>query len=327
MIVQAPEGTSLAATNSRSRSKAEKIIRAQPEVLHVFDIGGFSFTGSAPNRGIMFALLKPWGERKRVRNIRRRACVARRRRLIAAFYKQRPRGADLRGQSAGDQRRRQFRRVPIRTRRSRRTSGLPALDEYGVRDDGRCAQGSALDAVFTQFRINSPQIEVNIDRNKAKSIGVESQRRLPDDGGRPRLAVRQQFHLSQPLVAGRHSSRRAVPQRSSVAAEPLRRPLRAGPVRADSSRRRTPTAYRRTDRHDADQRAGHREADAGRADHHALQPLPQHRDQRKRRARPRLGRSDPSDGTDRGKVLPTGRQLRMVAGCSSTRSRPEARAS
>ncbi len=63
MLVQAPEGTSLDHEQSVSR-QAEAIIRAQPEVLHLFDVGGFGFSGSAPNRGIMFALLKPWGERK-----------------------------------------------------------------------------------------------------------------------------------------------------------------------------------------------------------------------------------------------------------------------
>ena len=31
---------------------------------YMFDVGGFSFTGSAPNRGLMFVLLKPWGQRK-----------------------------------------------------------------------------------------------------------------------------------------------------------------------------------------------------------------------------------------------------------------------
>ena len=37
---------------------------------------------------------------------------------------------------------------------------------------GAAAKDPRLQNVFTQFRINSPQIESNIDRNKAKSIGV-----------------------------------------------------------------------------------------------------------------------------------------------------------
>jgi HAE1 family hydrophobic/amphiphilic exporter-1 len=41
---------------------------------------------------------------------------------------------------------------------------------YGIM--GAAAKDSRLQNVFTQYRINSPQIESNIDRNKAKSIGV-----------------------------------------------------------------------------------------------------------------------------------------------------------
>ena len=37
---------------------------------------------------------------------------------------------------------------------------------------GAAQKDPRLTGVFTQFRINSPQIEANIDRNKAKSIGV-----------------------------------------------------------------------------------------------------------------------------------------------------------
>ncbi|MBV8172378.1 MAG: efflux RND transporter permease subunit, partial [Candidatus Eremiobacteraeota bacterium] len=62
-LVQAPEGTSLEGEQQIAK-KAEAIIRSQPEVRHLFDIGGFGFAGSAPNRGIMFALLTPWGDRK-----------------------------------------------------------------------------------------------------------------------------------------------------------------------------------------------------------------------------------------------------------------------
>ncbi len=129
--------------NRRSRQSAEAIIRAQPEVQHLFDVGGFSFTGSAPNRGIMFALLKPWGERKspgwcqliflfahpqHAVAFRLRGRAAAQLRLLFAD----PASADLRVQSAGDQRRRQFRRLPVRTRgpRQRRPDDV---DEHRVR--------------------------------------------------------------------------------------------------------------------------------------------------------------------------------------------------
>ena len=63
VLVQAPEGTSLSGETAISK-RAEEIIRQQPQVRYMFNVGGFSFTGSAPNRGFMFVLLKPWAQRK-----------------------------------------------------------------------------------------------------------------------------------------------------------------------------------------------------------------------------------------------------------------------
>ena len=37
---------------------------------------------------------------------------------------------------------------------------------------GLAAKDPRLQNVFTQYRINSPQVEINIDRNKAKAIGI-----------------------------------------------------------------------------------------------------------------------------------------------------------
>ncbi|MBV8223149.1 MAG: efflux RND transporter permease subunit, partial [Candidatus Eremiobacteraeota bacterium] len=62
-LVQAPEGTSLAGER-KAALKAEQIFLHQPGVSDVFDVGGFSFVGNGPNRGVMFVLLKPWDERK-----------------------------------------------------------------------------------------------------------------------------------------------------------------------------------------------------------------------------------------------------------------------
>ena len=61
-IVQAPAGASLEYTTNILK-QAEGIVRDQPEVLAVFSVAGFSFSGSAPNQGLMFARLKPYEER------------------------------------------------------------------------------------------------------------------------------------------------------------------------------------------------------------------------------------------------------------------------
>ncbi len=181
ILVQAPEGTSLEAEQSISK-KAEAIIRAQPEIKHLFDIGGFSFTGAAPNRGIMFALLTPWGDRGNPAwcNLaffgHPAACTphnvqAVTQRLNYLFFSKIPEaqifafnppaingvgftsGFDFELEDRGN-------------------VGLPALMQtaYGIM--GAAAQDKRLQNVYTQFSINAPQIEANIDRNKAKAIGV-----------------------------------------------------------------------------------------------------------------------------------------------------------
>ena len=62
-IVQAPAGSSLQYTGAIAR-EAEKILMAEPDILGVFSVMGFSFSGAAPNQGIVFASLKPFDERK-----------------------------------------------------------------------------------------------------------------------------------------------------------------------------------------------------------------------------------------------------------------------
>ena len=53
-IIQAPAGSSLEYTTNIAK-QAEQIIMKQQEVLAVFSVAGFSFSGSAPNQGLIFA--------------------------------------------------------------------------------------------------------------------------------------------------------------------------------------------------------------------------------------------------------------------------------
>ncbi|PYQ19366.1 MAG: hydrophobe/amphiphile efflux-1 family RND transporter, partial [Acidobacteria bacterium] len=63
LLVQAPEGASLEYTK-RVGERAQSIVQQQPETDTVFAITGFSFAGTAPNRGLMFFGLKPYSERR-----------------------------------------------------------------------------------------------------------------------------------------------------------------------------------------------------------------------------------------------------------------------
>lgn len=62
-VVQAPEGVSLDYTE-KVLEKAENILKEQPEVANIFAVGGFSFSGATPNNGLIFTTLKPWDERR-----------------------------------------------------------------------------------------------------------------------------------------------------------------------------------------------------------------------------------------------------------------------
>jgi HAE1 family hydrophobic/amphiphilic exporter-1 len=60
--VQAPAGASLEYTGTIAR-RAEQIIMKDPDVLALFSVMGFSFSGAASNSGLMFARLRPFDER------------------------------------------------------------------------------------------------------------------------------------------------------------------------------------------------------------------------------------------------------------------------
>ena len=61
-ILQAPAGASLEYTSNIAR-QAEAIMVQQPEILTAFSVAGFSFSGSAANQGLMFTRLKDLAER------------------------------------------------------------------------------------------------------------------------------------------------------------------------------------------------------------------------------------------------------------------------
>ena len=181
-LVQTPEGTSLEG-EQRIAKKAEAIMAAQPEVQHIFDVGGFSFSGSSPNRGIMFTLLKPWGERKSppwcqliFLFAHPPACTphsvfALEQRLNYAFYLQIPQAQIFAFNPPAINGVGNFGGFQFELE-DRGNVGLQTLMGSAYAMMGAAAKDPRLMNVFTQFRINSPQIESDIDRNKAKAIGV-----------------------------------------------------------------------------------------------------------------------------------------------------------
>jgi HAE1 family hydrophobic/amphiphilic exporter-1 len=163
--LQAPDGTSLPYTSAIAL-RAENVIRAQPEVEDVFSIQGFSFVGQGPNFGLIFAHLKPWGERPGAQH------------TLAAV---------LRRVNAG------FSKIPDASIVAFNPPAIPGVGNVGgfqfeLEDTGniglqalsaaarqftrKANRDPNLRLVYTTFHANAPQLVVDVDRGKAEQIGV-----------------------------------------------------------------------------------------------------------------------------------------------------------
>ena len=174
VLVQAPEGTSLAGER-KVAVKAEQIIRNTPGVKDVFDVGGFSFSGSGPNKGLMFVLLKPWNERINFMGMGTVDCILywcpgyalmgqfQQKIPEASVFAFNPPAINGVGNIGG---------LTFELE-DRGNVGLDTLMKtaYAYMYMGN-QPGAATTQVFTQFRTDSPQLLVDVDRNKAKSIGL-----------------------------------------------------------------------------------------------------------------------------------------------------------
>jgi hydrophobic/amphiphilic exporter-1 (mainly G- bacteria), HAE1 family len=164
-IVQAPPGASLEYTTSIAQ-QAEKIIFADPEIEGVFSVLGFSISGAAPNNGMMFARLKNWDERRSpdqslsaVLNRLRGRLFGIPGGMVVGFAPPGIQGLSFFGgfqfevldQSGGD------------------ISGLAAAAQSLI---ARGNQSGRVAGLFTTFRADDPQLVVNIDRDRARSLGL-----------------------------------------------------------------------------------------------------------------------------------------------------------
>ncbi|MDY7225067.1 efflux RND transporter permease subunit [Hyalangium rubrum] len=164
--IQGPEGMSLAQTEKVLR-EAEEVLRAQEEVTGMFAIGGFSFGGNGANLSTAFVMLKPWEERpgrehsvaglvERLRGPLSRIGGAR----VLPFQPPAIRGV---GTVGG------FQYIVEDTSGSGSLDGLAsAVQELVARgnEEGR------LRGVFTAFTADTPLLDVEVDRQKAKALGV-----------------------------------------------------------------------------------------------------------------------------------------------------------
>jgi HAE1 family hydrophobic/amphiphilic exporter-1 len=166
VVVQAPQGASLSYTTDIS-SQAEKILLADPDVFGTFSVPGFSLSGgSSSNYGLVFAPLKPIDDRKG-KGHAASDIVARVSpklfgipgAIVVAFE---PPAINGIGSFGGFQ----FELQDL----GRNT--LQDIDTVGHKIVGGSRQRHDLQGLFTSFTANDPQQLVQIDREKAKAIGV-----------------------------------------------------------------------------------------------------------------------------------------------------------
>ncbi|MBV8490833.1 MAG: efflux RND transporter permease subunit, partial [Candidatus Eremiobacteraeota bacterium] len=180
-LIQAPEGTSLEGEQAVGR-KVEAIMQSQPEVQYVFDVGGFGFSGTSPNRGVVFTLLKPWNERQTPfwcnfafghggTSCTDHSIFSVEQRVNGAFFMTIPEAQVFAFNPPAINGLGNFNGFQFELE-DRGNVGLDKLMGVAFAIMGTAYKDPRLQNVFTQFRINSPQIEADIDRNKALAIGV-----------------------------------------------------------------------------------------------------------------------------------------------------------
>jgi HAE1 family hydrophobic/amphiphilic exporter-1 len=164
-IVQAPAGASLEYT-TKIAEQIEKILVKDPDIQAAFSVMGFSFGGAAPNNGMVFTRLKPYDERQGAEHSLG-AVLGRLRGPLGGIS-----GANvvvfpppaIQGLSAfgGFQ-------FQILDQSGGPISGLSQALASVTAAAGRSNQ---VVGAFSQFRANDPQLEVTIDRDRARSLGV-----------------------------------------------------------------------------------------------------------------------------------------------------------
>ncbi|MBZ4399701.1 efflux RND transporter permease subunit [Myxococcus sp. AS-1-15] len=166
VTVQGPEGTSLSQTQ-KVMAEVEQVLLAQPEVRALFANGGMSPQGTGSNLANIFVPLKPWDERtgkdqsvaalvERLRAPLSRIGGAR----VVPFQPPAIRGV---GAVGGFQ-------FVVED-----TAGVSSLDQLASAARQLMAQGNEdgrLRGVFTGFNADTPLLDVEVDRQLAKAVGV-----------------------------------------------------------------------------------------------------------------------------------------------------------
>ncbi len=165
VIVQTPQGASLEYTAAVC-TKVEAIASQVPEVDGAFTVVGFSFSGSAPNRAIIFLNLKPFNQRKGHEHTAQ-AILQRMRGPLFGISE----GLAIPFNPPAVQGLGQFGGFSFQVEDLGRNS-LQELSNITNQLVGAGNQSKEVTGLFTSYTANDPQYLVNINREKAKSLQV-----------------------------------------------------------------------------------------------------------------------------------------------------------
>ncbi|PHM07758.1 efflux RND transporter permease subunit [Nostoc sp. 'Peltigera malacea cyanobiont' DB3992] len=167
VIVQGPDGVSLKYTES-VMNKVVKEVTSAPEVRASFMISGFGFDGNASNLGIAFANLKPWKERTEesqsvygiLQRLNKKLSTITEARAIAVN------APPVRGLSTTGG-------FEFIIQDKTGSAPIETLIEAAQKVIGAARTNPALQGVFTQFTADTPQFDIQVNRNQAKALNVE----------------------------------------------------------------------------------------------------------------------------------------------------------
>jgi len=165
ILIQAPQGASLAYT-THIGEEVSAVLARDKDIQQSFFVGGFSFSGSAPNFGMLFANLAPY-EQRRGKDQSAAAIVAGLRMKLfmipgALIVPLEPPAIQGVGAFGGFQFELQ----------ERGGNSIQDLDRIAHTIVARGNQNKDLTGLFTSFTSNDPEVLVRIDRVKAKALGV-----------------------------------------------------------------------------------------------------------------------------------------------------------
>ncbi|HHP7231898.1 MAG TPA: efflux RND transporter permease subunit [Xenococcaceae cyanobacterium] len=165
-IVQAPDGVSLNYTDKIMEQIGDEMAQVE-EIDGYFTLSGFGFSGNGSNRGFVFSKLKPWSERpgqaKSVYSILGRVNGAFQGiKGARAFAVNAP---PVRGLST-------FGGFEFQLQ-DRRGLPISALIDNANNIIAAANERPEIAAAFTQFAANTPQIEVEVNRDRAKALNID----------------------------------------------------------------------------------------------------------------------------------------------------------